>query len=964
MALSRRRKLVLFLVLTPVLLVVLLVVAVFLPTVQTAAARRVLAGQGGEVERVAVGLGGAELSGFTLTQPGLKLSVPSFRADAPLTALAGGRLALRGLVAKDIVIEIDPSAQATEPVPAKDPAADKPFAGVLGEAQLAGVQIEGLDLAGRIRVLGPQPVEATFTLTGGGVRAGQTGQLELKVEAKDGLGSVVTRFTLAPKIGADGRLDALGAVAEAFAQSALLASPARLRATVDITRQAAGEAYALRLLAGETPLVELDTQWAPGATELPGRWKIALRDEDLAPFTLGLALPELTLEGAGELALLGADKLRVGGRFDFAGDHLETLGLPALGPVTLRSRFAVEVGTVEARVESLQLELAGAAPVLAVETRQVFAVESATKRLVPTRPETELAEIRLLGVPPAWVKLFVPELTLAGPVSGAWTVRPEGDGFVVDSSQPFVAGGVGYAAEGRPLVAFEAVRVEGLRAKQTSSGLEASIGRLRVLVDGADLVSATLEAKQPAGGALQAKGELRAVLARLVDQPALRGQTRLSGGEALVSFEATLAETVQALAKVRLGGLRAAGAGDLPEVLLEADLTRSAAGVLSVKAPLTVTNVAAKRSSDLRTEATLTPGADGQRIVARLGSQVLFLEDLQAFAALATTSSAPQAPAPTTKTGGPEVAPAGPLWAGTTGEVELDLARIVYAPGVETSARGKIALSPEAATLESLKAELGTGGVLGAKGALHWSSAEKNYLLAADVKGEKVAVGPLLQALKPSEAPKLEGTYDLTASVSGSGADPGLAAEGAAVEVKLTGTQGRLRVLDFETGPLARLASGPGGTVLGLLGAVTGDSGAGQVVGYASAALAITKQLSNLAYDEISLEARRGADGAVEIGRLAVLSPQLRLVGGGGLRAVPGRSFWEQPMQLRMQLGAGGEFARELERLKLLRPLAPEAAEAATGAFREMKTPLIFDGTPLKIGTEQALRIFLREVGL
>lgn len=962
MALSRRRKLVLLLVLVPLVLAALLVAALFTPAVQTFAARKALAGQGGQVERVAFGLGGGTIRGLRLERPGLLLSVPELSADAPLARLAGGAVEVRSLVARDIVIELDPAALAApsaeqKPVRAREPG--KPFDGVLRELGLPGLQVDGIDIAGRVRVAGPQPVDATFVLSGGGVRAGQAGQIELKVEAKAGLGSVVTTFTLVPTLGADGRIDALGAVAEAFANGKLLARPARLRATADIARAGQGETYALRLLAGEAPLVELDTRWAPGAAELPGRWRIAIRDEDLAPFALGLALPRLDVAGGGELAVLGEEKLRVGGDFSLAVDHLETIGLPALGPVSISSKFAVEAGAKATRVETLALELKGAAPVLAVETRQPFTVALDSRKVTPARPDTDLAEARLLGVPAEWVKLFAPDLGLAGGVTGAWLVRPEGEGVVVASSQPLVAQGVSYASEGEPLVAFDSLRVEGLRAKYLPAGLEATLTGLRIVAEGVDLVSGAVEATQRAGAPLQAKGELRAQLAKLADQPVLRGRTRLSAGRAVIQFDASVADALAAKARVDLTGLRAAGAGDLPEVTIEADVTRDAVGVLTARAPLTVRNTRANRASDLSVDATVTPAASGTKIDAKLGSRVLFLEDLQAFAAVAADAK-PAGSRPGRPPGATPPAE-GPSWAGVGGEVELDLARIVYAPGIEVlNTKGRVALAPEAASLEKLRASLGTGGAFEARGALRWRAAEKAYDLSADVRGRDVAVGPVLKALKPSEPAALDGTYDLAATVAGRGGDPGAAAAGAAADIKLTGRQGMIRAINLDTSPYARAGSVVSG-LAGLAGALSRNEELTRRANQVTALNSIARAFANLAYDEIVIEARRAADGSVEIGKVALFSPQMRLAGAGGLRAVPGRSFLEMPLDLKLDLGAKGDLVRNLETLRLL---SPAAAEATAEAYRGLSEPLVFDGTLQKVGTAQVTRMLTRSLGL
>lgn len=968
MALSRRSKLLLILLLVPIALVALVVAAAFSSSVQTFAARKVLAGQGGTIERVDLGMGGAKLRGLQIEQPGLKLSVPEFRADAPLADLVGGKVDVRALVARDIVVELDPTklqSTSTPAAPADSERAAKRFDGVLNAIELPELRVDGVDIAGRVRVQGPQALDATFALSGGGIRAGQAGKLELKIEAKAGLGTVVTRLTLEPGLDAEGRLDALGAMAEALATSALLAQPARLRAEVEIVRQGDGEKYGLRLLAGDNPLVELDTRWTPGATELPGRWKIDVRDRDLAPFAMGLALPEFSLNGSGELGLAGTDKLRLGGELDIAADALETLGLPKLGPVSLASKFAVEGGSTELRVDSLQIDLKGAAPVLALRTAQPFSVNLDTRKLTPSRSGADLAEATLLALPAEWIAAFVPDLAIAGPVTGAWTVRPEGDGFAVATARPLVANGVSYSSAGEPLVKFDSVRVEELRAKQTSAGLEASVPRVSVVADGADLVTLSLDATQKPGAPLMAKGELKALLAKLADQPVLRGQTRLAAGEARVVFDASVAEALKAAAQVRLSGLRATGAGDLPEVLIDADIARDAAGVLSAKLPVTVRNAKANRTSDLLLEATVTPDAANTHVVAKLGSRVLYVEDLQVFAAAAaetkpaTSASKPAAPAgtesaPTTET------ETGPLWAGVTGEIELALARVVYAPGIEVTAEGRVALTPDAASLEKLRTLLGTGGSLDVRGALRWLPADRSYELGADVQGSGVAMGPLLKAFAPGEASKLEGTYDLSASVTGRGSDPAAAAAGAAVEVKLVGKEGVIRAIDLDTNKYAKAGNVVSG-LAGLAGALSGNNEIAKQAGRVAAFNAVARALANLAYEEIAIEAKRAADGSVEIGRVSLLSPQLRLAGGGALRAVPGRSFLEMPLNLKLELGAKGELAKNLEALRVLD--AP-AGDAAADAFRAMSEPIVLDGTLGRIGTAQVTRLLTRAVGL
>lgn len=960
MAITRRTKVILIVLLTPLVLVGLLAVAAFLPAVQTMAARKVLAGQG-EIENVSVGLGGAELRGLKWKQPGLAVSMPNFRADASLLNLAGGSVDLRSLVAKDVVIELDPDLLAEEQKRAAPKTEEKPatpFAGLLNMAALpADLRAEGIEMTGLVRVAGKQPLEAVFALTGGGIGPGRAGKLELKIEAKSALGAVSASFILQPKVGAGGEIDALGAVAEALATSKLLAEPARLRASVDILREGEGEAYVLRLIAGESPLVALDTKWAPGVRELPGSWKLAVRDTDLSPFVLGLALPVFNLQGGGDLAVSDGDKLRVAGKLTVAADELETLGLRKLGPVTAATEFSLTATPEELRVASVKLDVAGASPVVSVATKQGFVVRLADKAITPSRAGEDLVTLDLQGLPAEWVRLFVPELTLSKPVTGTWSVRASASGYEVTGTAPLLVSGPRYTVNGQELIALEAVRVEGLSAKQTSDGFEATVDRLHLVANGADIVTARVTAKQ-AGAEMLATIDLNAALSTLADQPVLRGKTRLSAGKAGVQATAKLAgggTTVQA--QVRLTGLRAAGAGDLPEVSLDADVSRDAAGVVTAKLPVSVRNVAEKRSSDVALAAKVTPGAAGMNVTAKLESQILHVADLQAFAA-AVASSVEPAAVKTTEPEAKPAAPAGPLWAGTTGELEISLARLVYAPGIEVlNTKGTVAITSEDATVKALQTVLGTGGALDINGGLRWVPASGGYVLAADVQGRGVAVGPLLKSLNPTAAAPLEGVYDLGVTASGEGADPAAAAGMAAVELTLNGRQGVLRALNFETSKFAKLASPTAGAVAGLLGAFAGDTGLGQAAGYASAAIAVTRQLSNLPYDEIVLKAKRAADGSVEVGTLSLLSPQLRLTGGGGLRMVAGRSLFELPLKLQLQLDAKGDISGSLAKLNLL-------GSPASDGFSPMKEQLVLDGTLKQIGTSQITRLLTKAVGL
>lgn len=976
---TRPRKLLLWLVLLPLLFVVLVIGLLFLPAVQTFVVKRALASKPeikAQVDEVAVGMGGATLRGLRYEQPGVLVTAPSFEADLPLMDLAGQKIDLTRLVAHDVVIDLDPAASAAHaaanpPPPAASPAPSTPFAGLLKSLALpASLRAGGVDLAGIIRVAGANPVNAAFTLKGGGLAPGAEGAFTLTLSATASQGKVISELLLRPTLGADGQLSALSAVLDATAESAALAAPAKLRTELSITRAGEGETYQLRVASANAvaPLVELSSSWAPGTSVQPGRWKLALTDADLAPFVLGRALPSFSLKGDGEVTATAPDRFRLGGQIKLAADSLERVaGAPALGPVNADLRFGVEMSEGQPRVEALSLTVSSTAPVLSVEVRQPFSYNSATRKLVPSRPGAELCDVVLLGLPVAWIKPYLPAgLSLDGPLTGAWVVRAEDEGFAASASAPLLLGAVRMDGPAGPQWVFDAIRVEGSHARLGPAGLVAGIDRVRAQRNGADVLSLAVGIAQKPSAALTAKGDLRASLTALTAQPALAGASRLSGGTASLSFEASLGATLQAKALLGLTGLRAGSAGELPEVTLNAEVTRDAAGALSLKLPITVRNAAASRSSDLELTASLTP-KDGQtRIAAKLASQSLHVPDLQIFAALAPATPPPAAAAAPGSSPAATPAPAaakpaaGPLWAGYSGELELALARVVYAPGlIVTNIEGKVALTPDTLSLQGLKAALGAGRInLG--GALNFVRPAGTYGLQAEAAASEIAVGPLLRALSPTQTVPLEGIFSLDAKLTGQGSDPAAAAKTAAGDVKLTGKSGVIRALNLETNRYAKAGSALAG-LAGLAGALSGNNELAQRGAQLTALNSVARQLGQLPFDDIVLSAKRGASGELEISDLSLRAPQLTLSGSGAIGALPGRGLVDQPLILSMKLGSRGDLA---EALNVLGLLAKPAADAQADAFVPLMEPLVFDGSLRQVGTKQATRLLARALSL
>lgn len=168
-----------------------------------------------------------------------------------------------------------------------------------------------------------------------------------------------------------------------------------------------------------------------------------------------------------------------------------------------------------------------------------------------------------------------------------------------------------------------------------------------------------------------------------------------------------------------------------------------------------------------------------------------------------------------------------------------------------------------------------------------------------------------------------------------------------------------IRALDLDNNRFARAGSTVAG-LAGLAGALSGNADLARQGARVTAANNVVRALSNLPYDEVALVARRGANGAVEIGELSLRSPSLRMEGSGDLGNLPDRSLWQQPLNLQLRLGAREALGTDFVTLRLAEPLA--AADAATGAYAQLVETIVLDGTLSKVGTSSLMRLIERYV--
>jgi hypothetical protein len=461
-----------------VLVAVALVVA-FNSSFQTWAVRKAVAGQPGmtlEVSRVSAGMSGADITGLKIAKDGMVISAKAVNAKFSVWDLVGSdRINLESLVVTDLDVDVrqaaaaaaapatpgTPRAAGTAPAagtppgkaaPASSapprpatPAGEKkaPFAGLFEEAKLpVDVRVGNVSIQGRAHL--PQAQTVVFELKVAGIGAGQTGKMEWAIDFADATAGADLRAarvtgTAGLRITADRRIDLVELDTIAAPMGPNIPNE-RIQVALKAEKPAAtgAETYAATVslvrATGAEPLVKIDAQFSAASREIAGTWEIRVRSEQLAQVLAGLGLPEVAASGTGKFNVK-PDTTAVAASGDFQAQiaKLEKLnpGLATLGSVRITTRFDGGFADNVARLDQLNLEVAGAdgRKFAQVSALQKIAYQLADQRVVLANPQAELARISLLAIPLAWAQAFAQPMVIeSGELSMVLAVEAEPDG--------------------------------------------------------------------------------------------------------------------------------------------------------------------------------------------------------------------------------------------------------------------------------------------------------------------------------------------------------------------------------------------------------------------------------------------------------------------------------------------------------------------------------------------------------
>ena len=564
--------------------------------------------------------------------------------------------------------------------------------------------------------------------------------------------------------------------------------------------------------------------------------------------------------------------------------------------------------------------------------------------------------VELGELPLAWAGAYVPDSQLTGNLTGAaLTLAWAADGAAtVHTATPLGLRGVSLALRGQPQVNNLDLSLDAT-AMRRGQTLGFTVRRLEVRQGEEALLQVEAEGEltpgpKPAG---KIKGSVQAE-ALLFRQPALAALAPVAQGRIRTTFDTTfkVGDALAAKLSLTTKGLGIRGQRPLGDTELSLSAQAKADGSATFSLPVTVT--AAGRKSDLALEGSVGAATTDQArtFSLRVTSANLVVDDLQAFAALATTptaakgGSAPATPADSrastpvpssarNQSGAPAKVPAAaltpdraPPWQGLQGRVEIDLKRVLYGSDYTgRGLRGTATLTPSRLTLDSLQGSF-RDQPFNLSAALTFTPAQPQpYDLAGQVDIAGLAVGEVLRAANPGEKPLLESTVKIAAKLSGRGATIPDTVARAFGQFEVTGGPGILRALG-KKGQTVSAAS----TLLGVAGALAG-SGNTMALGQ------LGRELEEMKFDSFSFKVDRDAALNFRATNIEFLSPSKRLTGRGALTYREGAPFEAWPLELEFRLAGKDFMARLLNEARVL------SGEQDEKGYFPMAVPFTVNGT-------------------
>ncbi|HEY0863160.1 MAG TPA: AsmA-like C-terminal region-containing protein [Lacunisphaera sp.] len=488
------------------------------PAVQRWAVLRAVRGEPGlrfEVTTVAAGLSRIRLDGLRAEKGGLAVQLAQLEADYSLSQLLFrrrlviSRLSGSGLVVDASRLAREKTAAAAAGAPAAAPGVmtqvSLPFALVLDDCLIEGRAL----LPGSA---GGPPVTAEYKITGGRFSPGQEGTLVLAATLQNPapsarVATLRTTVTLRARQTEQMTFNRVSLTAVVDAEGRNLSGEEQLKIAAELGLTAAGENYGLTvdtLIRGTAEnVLAVHAALPAGGKEYAGDWRLLARTAQLEPFFLGAALPDFNARGEGRFTFNPTNfAASLQGGLTGEVSRLEVLepAWRAIGAVKVAAQFDLAEADGVARLNQLNLTLAGEQPVLALSAARAAEINFKERRLqVGGSTPGEALTLTLHGLPLAWVRPFVSAADVSGGlITGQLAITGESDRLLLRSVQPLRIGQLNLMQSGELLLTKADVALA-FEAVLTRREMEAAVSEFTLKTPAGDTLSARAKVVLPVG---------------------------------------------------------------------------------------------------------------------------------------------------------------------------------------------------------------------------------------------------------------------------------------------------------------------------------------------------------------------------------------------------------------------------------------------------------------------------------
>jgi hypothetical protein len=236
------------------------------------------------------------------------------------------------------------------------------------------------------------------------------------------------------------------------------------------------------------------------------------------------------------------------------------------------------------------------------------------------------------------------------------------------------------------------------------------------------------------------------------------------------------------------------------------------------------------------------------------------------------------------------------------------------------------------------------------------------YTLEATASAFDVEAAPLFKVPHSGEDPMFEGKFSIAPSLSGDGMNLADLANRSREIFSITSTVGIVHLLKADVASSLKESSAPVKDTLGTVGsAMSGVFGVDKSPEFAAknrlpkateAVLDLTNQLAEIGCDLITVVAKRGPDGAIELASIDMEAPDEYIRGTGRISYANGVPLLHRGLDLDLEVGVRGRVAELAATAGLAAPAKDKKA------FVPFKQPVRFGGTLAKIdGSEWQQRL-------